>query len=190
MRVVTKTEFNVEKNSFSEKIKKGSIFIHQTDTIYGLACNAQKSSCVQKIRDIKKRKDTPFSVIAPSKRWIYENCEVSKLAEKWIDKLPGPYTLILQLKNKKAISPLVNCDKNTLGVRMPKHWSTDIARHIEKPLITTSVNETGKYYMTSIDNLDPNIKKKIDFMIDEGEKDNRPSKLIDLTRSEAIIKER
>jgi len=129
-------------------------------------------------------------VIAPSKRWIYSNCEVNPEAEKWIDKLPGPYTLILKLKNKDAISSLVNAGKETLGVKMPKHWFTEFVRELEVPIITTSVNETGKYFMTSLENLDQNIQKKTDFMIDEGEKDNAPSKIIDLTKSQVKITER
>ncbi|UCG94990.1 MAG: Sua5/YciO/YrdC/YwlC family protein, partial [archaeon] len=85
----------------SEKIEQlvlqGSVFIHPTDTIYGLGCDATRYNSVIRIRQIKQREQKPFSVIAPSKEWILENCVVG---EADLTRLPGPYTLILKLKQK------------------------------------------------------------------------------------------
>ena len=58
----------------------------------------------KKYQQIKNRFDTPFSIWVPSKEWIKENCKTSPLLEKWLKFLPGPYTLIVELKNKKVIS--------------------------------------------------------------------------------------
>ena len=85
----------IKDSLISELIK--SIFIYPTDTIYGIGCNAEESKLVEKIREIKNRDKKPFSIIAPSIKWILENCETT---EKEISKyLPGPYTLILKKKN-------------------------------------------------------------------------------------------
>lgn len=186
MKVITKDELEIDKSYMQKKILDGSIFVYPTDTIYGMGCDATNSECIKKIREIKKRPEMPFSVIAPSKEWIIENCDVDKVAMEWIDKLPGPYTLILRLKNKDAISKHVNMGSDTIGVRIPDHWISNLVSEINKPVITTSTNLSGKEFMTSMDNLDPEIHSRVDFVIYEGEKKGRPSKIVDLDSGSVI----
>jgi L-threonylcarbamoyladenylate synthase len=182
MLILSKDELIVEKEFFKIKVMKGAVFIHPTDTIYGLGCNALDKEAINKIREIKKRpKEKPFSIIAPSKDWIFENCEVDDEAKTWIDKLPGPYTLILKLKNKEAISKEVNDGSEFIGVRIPNHWISDfVNEHLKFPIVTTSVNLRGKMFMTSLDNLDEDIKISVDFIVSEGEKNGSPSTIVNL----------
>ncbi len=187
MQILTKDDLRTRKNEMMDKIERGAIFIHPTDTIYGIGCNALDEKAVKRVREIKERYNSPFSVIAPEKGWINENCKVSDNALEWINKLPGAYTLILQLINKECIAKNVNNDLDTLGVRIPNHWFSGAVRELGLPVVTTSANITGADFMTSIDNLDPKIKSKIDFIIYEDEKKGSPSKIIDLTKSKAEI---
>ena len=78
----------------------------------------------------------------------------------------------------------------TLGIRIPEHWTSNIAKELNTPIVTTSANVTTKEFMTSIDNLDPTIKSKVDFIIYEGEIKGHPSTLIDLTKETVEIKKR
>jgi len=190
MQTISKEEIESEKIIFFHKIKEGALFIHPTDTIYGIGCDASNSDAVYRVREAKKRYTSPFSVIAPSISWINENCEVNKKAQEWLHKLPGPYTLILKLKNKDAIAANVNMDMETLGVRIPDHWFSKIVAELEVPIVTTSANVTQSEFMTSEENLDPKISSKIDFIIYEGEKHGKPSRLIDLTKKDIEVIER
>ncbi len=186
MRILTKEECEIENGFISEKISRGSVFIHPTDTIYGLGCNALRHEAVKKIREIKESYENPFSVIAPSKEWILENCYVNGEGKEWLDKLPGPLTMILKLKNKDCIVKEVNNGLDTLGVRIPDNWFSGFIRWLEVPIITTSVNKTGSDFMTSIDNLDGSIKGSVDFLIYDEEKKGSPSKIIDLTNEKVV----
>lgn len=183
-------EFNVKRRLIYPKIKKGAVFIHPTDTIYGIGCDATNTDAVKRIRSIKSRYKRPFLVIAPSKEWIKENCEVTKEVEEYMKQLPGPLTLILKLKNKKCVAKETNYGKDTLGIRIPKHWFSETAKELDIPIITTSANRVGEYFMTSLENLNPEIKAKIDFIFYEDEKKGKPSTLIDLTKKKVGIKER
>lgn len=186
MRILTKDEVKVEKITLKESILDGSIFIYPTDTIYGIGCNALKPESVIKIRDIKERTQNPFSVIVPSKQWIYDNCIVSEEAMQWVEKLPGPYTLILKVNNN-VVAKEVNPKLNTLGIRIPNHWLSAFVSELDVPIVTTSANKTGNDFMTSLENLDFDIKSRVDFIIYEGEKHGKPSKIIDLTNKIKII---
>ena len=184
MRIINKEEFMLEKDFFIKEIKRGAIFIYPTDTIYGIGCNATNDAEVHRIREIKKRPVNPFSIIAPSKKWIKENCITINL-----DELPGSFTYILKLK-KKAISQYVNPGLDTIGVRIPKHWFSKVISEANIPFVTTSVNQVGKDYMTSLNNLDPEIRNEIDYIVFEGEKIGKPSTLIDCTKNKIEIKKR
>ncbi|MFH1590117.1 MAG: L-threonylcarbamoyladenylate synthase [archaeon] len=189
MEILTKSEFISKKQSMVRKLRE-SVFIYPTDTIYGIGCNAEDEELVMTIRNLKKRFEMPFSVIAPSKEWIHENCFVDEKAEEWIDKLPGPYTLIMKLKNKDVISPEVNLGKDTIGIRIPDNWFSEIVASMGVPIVTTSANVSGNDFMTAIEDLSPSIKKGVDFFVDVGEIRGRPSTLVFLDKKELTLKER
>tara|TARA_Y100000310_G_C20685071_1_gene818449 strand:+ start:1647 stop:2183 length:537 start_codon:yes stop_codon:yes gene_type:complete len=155
---------------------KNKIFIYPTDTIYGIGCNALKKELVDEIRRIKRRDSKPFSVIAPSKKWIYDNLEIEN--KNYIKKLPGPYTFILKMK-KKCVSTNVNNGMETLGVRIPKH---PFVKYVDVPFVTTSVNYSGKEAIKDVSKIPFGIKKKVDFVVDGGILYTKPSTLIDLTK--------
>jgi len=187
MELITKEEASFRKEEIKQRILKGEIFIYPTDTIYGIGCNAQIHNSVDKIRELKGRPTAPFSVIAPSVEWINQNCEVNENGEKWIKKLPGPYTLIFRYSSKGGVAKSINPGVDTLGVRIPGHWFTALVQETEVPIVTTSANLVGKPFMTSLEDLDPEIKKGVSFIIYEGEKKGRPSTIIDLTQKRRII---
>lgn len=188
--IENKEEFEVNKSVIYKKIKKGTVFIHPTDTIYALGCDATSEKGVKKLRSIKDRYKRPFLVIAPSIEWVKKNCEITKEVEKYMKKWPGPISLILKLKNKECIDKNVNNGINTLGIRIINHWFQDVAKELDIPIISTSANKIGDYFMTSLETLNPEIKSKLDFIIYEGPIKGHPSTLIDLTKKKIAIKER
>lgn len=190
MRVLTKEEFEQEKEYFLLKVGQGAVFIYPTDTIYGIGCSARDPVAVKRLRKIKKRETTPFSVIVPDKEWIEQNCILDEKAKMWINRLPGPLTLILKLKDKSAVCDAVAPGLDTIGVRIPEHWISQFVKELELPLITTSANIKGGDFMTSIDNLDLEVKGDAEFIVYEGENIGKPSKIVDLTGKEAEIKTR
>jgi len=196
--IINKEEFLKSKRKYLNKLK-GNIFIYPTDSIYGIGCDATKEKLVQKIRELKKSNLQPFSIIAPSKEWVYQNCVVGEKEKKYVEKL-GKYitingqkhrfTLILKLKNNKSIAKNVNHGKNTVGVRIPNNWFSEVVKELNIPIITTSANVTGEDFMTSLDNLNENIKKSVEIIIHEGEKKGKPSTIINLSEPNPEIKAR
>jgi L-threonylcarbamoyladenylate synthase len=174
--------FHFENISFSliSRLKK-EIFIYPTDTIYGIGCDAENKVLVKKIRVIKNRDNSPFSVIAPSINWILENCEADK--NQVMKYLPGPYTLILKKKKKEFLSHV--SENEFLGVRIPNHEFTKILQKLEKPIITTSVNLKSEKPANKITEINPKIIEQIKIIINAGELSGKPSTLI---KGEEIIK--
>lgn len=185
MRVLSKEEAALERRSLFSILDKGGIFIYPTDTIYGIGCDATNPAAVKKVRELKERYAKPFSIIAPDINWIKQNCDIERETEKWLVKLPGPYTLVLQLKKTNSITPETNAGLNSLGVRIPEHWITNMVKAYGRPIITTSVNKAGELFKTKLEEFQ---EFPADFIIFEGEKKNRPSSIVDLTKGEKIKK--
>jgi len=182
MIVLNFDEYNLNRKAILREVPT-SVFVYPTDTIYGIGCSALNDKLVEKIRKLKQSAQ-PFSVIVPNKEWIYDNCVVTEEAEEWIRKLPGPYTLLLKLKNKKAVAKNVhNYDMNgdvVIGIRMPNHWFLSISYTLKMPIVTTSANVTGQNFMTSLDDLDTAIRNGVDYVFYEGPKNGRPSTIVHL----------
>jgi tRNA threonylcarbamoyl adenosine modification protein (Sua5/YciO/YrdC/YwlC family) len=186
MIVINFDEYNLNRKTILKEVQN-SVFVYPTDTIYGIGCSALNEKLVNKIRKLKQSSQ-PFSVIVPNKEWIYENCTVT---EEWIRKLPGPYTLLLKLKNKKAVAKNVhNYDLNgdvILGVRMPNHWFLAISYSLKLPIVTTSANVTSQNFMTSLEDLDSTIRNGVDYVFYEGPKKGNPSTIVHLAGEKAKV---
>lgn len=160
----------------SDSVHDGKVFIYPTDTIYGLGCDAMQPAPVRKIRQIKNT-DHPFSVIAPSLGWVRENFEVNHSG--YLDKLPGPITLILRKKDPEFLKWVSMSD--SLGVRIPNHHFTKFIQKTGVPFVTTSVNISGRSHIRKIGDIPEAILNRIDVVIDAGPLNNPPSTIVDLT---------
>lgn len=172
----------MRKAKFLRDIKDGAVFIYPTDTVYGIGCDATNEKAVKRVRELKGRKVYPLSIIAPSKAWVLEHC-VARPED--LERLPGPYTLIFQAKNH-AVAQSVQMGRDTLGIRIPSHWISDVAEQLGRPLVTTSANITGGNVMQRLEDL-PTELRHVDFIIYEGEHRGTQSTRIDLTGGSAPL---
>ncbi len=188
MKILNRVEFEQAEHTMLKELKK-EVFIYPTDSIYGIGCDATNPLLVSKVRELKNSNTQPFSVIAPSKEWVRENCIIPPHAEKWVDKLGSLVTidgelkavsLILNLKNRNAVAPNVLQGFTSISVRMPDHWFTAFVGKLQVPIVTTSANPTGGNFMTKIENLHERVEAGVKYCIYEGEKHGSPSTLINL----------
>jgi L-threonylcarbamoyladenylate synthase len=125
----------------SRSLQNGDVIVMPTDTVYGLAAQAENESAVQKIFKIKNRPKTmPLIIFVRS---LEEAKKIAKFNELDIilakNFWPGPLTLILDKKQKK----IYNGDRrlSKIGIRIPKNKATlRLLNYIKKPLATTSAN--------------------------------------------------
>ncbi len=186
MDIYTKEEAQKNKEKILFEIESGAVFVYPTDTIYGIGCNALDSFAVRKIRQIKKRNDKPFSIIAPNIKWIEDHCIVDSKNKKWLKKLPGKYTFVFKLRDKFAVAREV-CN-GTIGVRIPKHWISELANTLHVPIVTTSVNKSGKEHITQINKISKSLVKQLDFAIDEGILKGKASTVVDMMSGKVLRK--
>jgi tRNA threonylcarbamoyl adenosine modification protein (Sua5/YciO/YrdC/YwlC family) len=157
-----------------------------------LGGNAKIDECARRILEVKKRNHNPFLVAAPSREWILENCEaVNESVENILaDKLPGPYSFILKLRNLEAVGPFVRDGRDTAGIRIPDNWFSRLIAKSGVPFISTSVNYAGQPSAGKFENIPGEILESVDYIIkDDLSVSGRGSTIIDLTDgSERIIR--
>ncbi|MFH1294922.1 MAG: L-threonylcarbamoyladenylate synthase [Candidatus Aenigmatarchaeota archaeon] len=168
------------QKDIASRIQQGAVFVYPTDTIYGVGCDAGNPEAVQRIRDIKGT-DHPFSVIAPSNEWIAKNLVVNH--PEYLRKLPGPFTLIFRKKDPCFLSGASPGD--SLGIRIPDHRLTWLFQKTGMPIVTTSMNQSGKPFNINPDEIMANFD--IDFIVDAGPLSGTPSSVIDLTGDEPRV---
>lgn len=159
---------------------KDGLVILPSDTAYGLAANACSLKAVQKVYDFKGRRfGKGLSVFLKNLPDIrrYADCDQDQW-ELIKTLLPGPYTVVLESKNKTV--PAVEPGDGTLGIRVVNHpLIREILNQVSFPVTATSANLSGKgpHYSAEslIKTLSGKKKKAIDLVIDASRLPRRPT---------------
>ncbi len=117
-----------------------------TETVYSLSADARNDAAVQKIYQLKgRRQDNPLALLIGSVDMAEKMVNFNEFAKILITQFcPGALTLVLQKKSNTGISKFVNEDLTTLAVRMPAHAITlAILNACNFPVIGTSANPSG-----------------------------------------------
>jgi L-threonylcarbamoyladenylate synthase len=154
-----------------KSLRQGDIVAIPTETVYGLAGNAENAQAVTKIFAMKQR---PLS--HPLIMHVSEHCDLNQWVEKVPDyalKLidafwPGPLTLVFQSKPGK-VNPLVTGGQTTVAIRCPKHPLTQtLLDELTFPLVAPSANPFGKISPTTAEHVRHSFKDQDLLILDGG----------------------
>ena len=154
----------------AEIIRAGGLVAVPTETVYGLAADAQNEEAVKKIFAVKNRpEEKRINLLVPGIDAVRDVCanipESAYILAKsfW----PGPLTMIL-LKNKK-VPDIVTDGGKTVGVRCPAHPVTlELLNILKRPLAAPSANITGQKSPVTADEVKAYFNGKIEAIIDGG----------------------
>jgi len=151
---------------------EGKLFVIPTDTIYGFSALAFDKKAREKLHSVKK-----MSLKKPVIYLISSISDIEKFdialtdnQKKFLKKnWPGRLSVILKNSNGKKVS-----------FRIPD--KKELIKFIKKvgPIISTSLNISGKPYEKNLSNIKEYLG--VDFYIDEGYLDNGESVIIEVIR--------
>ncbi|MFC1770369.1 L-threonylcarbamoyladenylate synthase [Candidatus Margulisiibacteriota bacterium] len=169
-----------------KKLQEGKIGVFPFDTIWGLT-GVMNRQVVERINALKQRKITkPFILLLPDITEIGRYADVPKHAQHLLrDYWPGEVTFIF--KKKDTVPDIVTNNLPTVGIRVPRFWPLIyLLAELGEPIISTSVNITSQVPEISIEDIDADILKKVDFVYQDVEPGlGEPSAIIDCTRENA-----
>ena len=175
-------------NLAKELFLNGSIFIYPTDTIYGFGGNPFNEKAINKISIVKGKTNW--------RRYIFLISDIEMLktyaditSERYLDFLlsiwPNPVSVILKLKPKyqKILQ------SETGAFRIPNHrFCNKLVSEINMPLISTSVNRTGKEPMNDPSVIVQEFAKEVDgIFYSEKKSFFEASTLINLSEDEPVL---
>ena len=134
-----------------KEIKTNGVIAYPTDTLWGLGASAMSSDAVNRIYELKERQHTlPVSILVSDIAMASDYAVVDDSLELMKLFLPGPVTFILPSKHKLKTPP-----KETVGIRISTHPFVEIMfKHLDIPIITTSINKTGSSPAVSREDLE------------------------------------
>ncbi len=172
-------------------LKSGGLVIYPTDTVYGLGCDINNTSALEKVARLKgvKLDKANFSFICEDLSNLSEyvaqiNSSTFKVLKR---NLPGPYTFILPGNNNL---PAVFKKKKTVGIRVPDNTIAQaIVAQLGNPIISTSIKDEDEVieYTTDPELIKEKWDKLVDIVIDGGFGGNIGSTIIDLTTDEPTL---
>jgi L-threonylcarbamoyladenylate synthase len=151
-------------------LKKGGLVAMPTETVYGLAADANNDAAVRKIFAAKGRPaDHPLIVhIASMKELSHWAIEIPDYAFKLAEQYwPGPMTLIL--KKQAHVLDSVTGQQNTVGIRIPQHAvAQQLLQAFGGGLAAPSANRFGQISPTSAAHVQKHLGDVVDIILDGG----------------------
>jgi L-threonylcarbamoyladenylate synthase len=154
-----------------EVLKKGGIVIFPTDTAIGIGCRIDAKKAVKRLFKIRKRPEyKPLLVLVDSVKMaeeylfpIPEEVKKTLIENHW----PGKLTIVLKCNPGKVPLP-VRDSRNTLGVRFPNNLKLlKLIREVGVPIVAPSANFAGKQTPFEFKNLDHELAKQADYVLNE-----------------------
>lgn len=131
-------------STIAELLKKGSVGVIPTDTIYGIAASIFNKKAVERVyKETKRSPAKPFIILISNFQQL-EDLEIiindnqkNALHGIW----PGPVSAVIASKNENL--KYLHRGKNSLAFRLPDlEWLRDLL-NLTGPLIATSANVSG-----------------------------------------------
>ncbi len=152
-------------------LKDGGLVGMPTETVYGLAANANDGQAVAKIFEAKGRPQfNPLIVHVNDIDAVSNIAEMSAqdmaLAERF---WPGPLTMILKRKEHGGLSDLVSAGLPTVAVRVPSHKTARaLIQACGFPIAAPSANKSGSLSPTTPAHVVQSLGDSVDLILADG----------------------
>ena len=164
-------------------LEKGKTVIFPTETAYGIAADATDEEAVEKVYEMKQRpRSKGLTVIVSSLEQAEKYAKLSEKEKKIVEEfMPGPLTVVAEKKD--AVPDVLN---QKFAFRIS---SSETARKLaeDTPITATSANISGEETSYGIEDISEGLRRKADYIIDEGELEEGPTSSIVEIDDELVI---
>lgn len=138
-------------------LRSGNVIALPTDTVYGLACDANNEKAIQNLYNIKGRDfHKPVAICVKDLGDLRKYGEAEHLNDSLLEQLlPGPITIVIE-RSKHLSNPFLNPTTSKIGIRIPDFEFIQqlCASFNEQPMALTSANRSSERSSLSIQEFD------------------------------------
>ena len=149
-----------------EVLKEGGIILYPTDTVWGIGCDATNAEAVEKVFQLKERKDNKALICLVSDDRMLSKYikEIPKVAYDIFDVSEDPITIIYD--DAQNLAENLMAEDKSIGIRIPHDdFCFQLIRRFGKPVVSTSANVSGKPTPKSFKEIAPHILKGVDYVV-------------------------
>src|SRR6476469_5312953 len=168
-------------------LKEEGVILYPTDTIWGLGCDATNSEAVKRIYNIKKRDDSKSMIIlvADERELMQYVAAPDPQVFDFIQEQTRPTTIIFE--HAIGLPDNLVAEDGSIAIRLVQD---EFCRHLIKclrhPVVSTSANISGQSSPQSFNDIAPEIKTAVDFIVQWRQHDTsaaQPSRIIRWTNN-------
>lgn len=179
-----------EINNALKVLKQGGTILYPTDTVWGIGCDATNYEAVEKIYNLKLRKESKSMIcIVSNFKMLNQYIEdVPEVAYDIIKYAIKPTTIIYD-RPLHVAENLIASD-NTLAIRVIREgFCNSLLRKFKKPIVSTSANISDQPTPKSFKEISEEILKGVDYVVNlhDKKKAGKPSSIIKLS-NDGIVK--
>ena len=158
-------EYDLAFSEAAAVLRKGGVLIYPTDTVYGIGGDARDPEVVEKVRRIKGKRESVFSVILGGIGMVGEYAVTEGKAMQYVlESFPGATTLVLESKKELPVAK-----GGKIGIRVPEHiFMRRLSLELGMPIITTSANRSGGKAPAEFGEIEKKVLEGADLAIDGG----------------------
>ncbi len=165
-------------------IRKGGVVAFPTTGLYGLGTDALNAAAVERLFDLKQRqRSKPILVLIDSPVQLQGlAARIPDAAVRIMDQFwPGGVTIVFEAA--AGVAEPLTAGTGKIGIRQAGHpVAAALLSAVNGPITGTSANFSGAPGCRRIEDLDPELIRRLDLIIDGGPlKGGRGSTVVDVT---------
>ncbi len=152
-------------------LNDGGMVALKTETVYGIACDANNIFSIEKVYNLKKRPlFNPLIIHVNDLEMAKKIAVFDELSKKIANYFwPGPLTLILPRKKNILIEDFAVAGLETVALRIPNSVVFQkVLKKFKKPIAAPSANPSGYISSTNAKHVFDSFGRKIELIIDSG----------------------
>lgn len=153
-----------------ELLQAGQLVAVPTETVYGLAADAANGGAVARIFETKGRpRFNPLIAHVSSIDMARAIGQFDPLTKRLVEAFwPGPLTVVVPMRPAANIHPLVTAGLDTIALRFPRGFASQVVQRLGRPIAAPSANSSGRITGTSAQAVEADLGARIGLIVDGG----------------------